>query len=190
MTPMATRLTIAAAFVAIGAGMGALALSLAGSNEGFAELEGDVRVIRWMDLMPEGARDPALALQGLVEHGALPPLPSEQAQMSAPAAVDTSLDGQTVALAGYMTPLFFDEAETDAFLLVPYVGACIHVPAPPPNQIVFVESETPVPVLEMWEPFRAIGTLHVRTQSTDLAQSAYTMTLERMEAFEEAAVME
>lgn len=48
------------------------------------------------------------------------------------------LDGQDVQIPGYVLPLEYDGTMVTEFLLVPYVGACIHVPPPPPNQIVYV----------------------------------------------------
>jgi hypothetical protein len=42
---------------------------------------------------------------------------------------------------GYMVPLEDNLEEVTEFLLVPYPGACIHVPPPPPNQIVHVIME-------------------------------------------------
>ncbi len=54
---------------------------------------------------------------------------------------NSSLAGQSVQLPGFVLPLDqSDNKELQAFLLVPYVGACIHVPSPPPNQMVFVEA--------------------------------------------------
>jgi hypothetical protein len=38
-----------------------------------------------------------------------------------------------------MVPLEDDAQEVTEFLLVPYAGACIHVPPPPPNQMVYVK---------------------------------------------------
>lgn len=49
-----------------------------------------------------------------------------------------ALDGELVRMPGYVLPLEFDGTAIEEFLLVPYVGACIHVPAPPRNQMVFV----------------------------------------------------
>ncbi len=54
------------------------------------------------------------------------------------APVVDALDGQRVKLPGFVVPLAFDQVELSAFLLVPYFGACIHVPPPPANQIVYV----------------------------------------------------
>jgi hypothetical protein len=53
------------------------------------------------------------------------------------------LDGQNIRLPGYIVPLeVSEEGRTTEFLLVPYFGACIHVPPPPSNQIVHVKSES------------------------------------------------
>ncbi len=54
------------------------------------------------------------------------------------AAVEPALDGARVRIPGYALPLQFDGTAVREFLLVPYVGACIHTPPPPRNQIVFV----------------------------------------------------
>lgn len=51
---------------------------------------------------------------------------------------NAKLDGQTIRMPGYVLPLEFDGTEAVEFLLVPFVGACIHVPPPPPNQMVHV----------------------------------------------------
>ena len=58
--------------------------------------------------------------------------------------VNTALDGQTVRIPGYILPLEFSGKAVTEFLLVPYVGACIHTPPPPPNQIVHVKSDKPI----------------------------------------------
>lgn len=54
------------------------------------------------------------------------------------APVVAALDGREVRLPGFVVPLELDGAAVREFLLVPYFGACIHVPPPPPNQIVHV----------------------------------------------------
>lgn len=51
------------------------------------------------------------------------------------------LDGQLVRIAGYLLPLEVSGAGVTEFLLAPYVGACIHAPPPPPNQIIYVKAE-------------------------------------------------
>lgn len=53
-------------------------------------------------------------------------------------AVDATLDGKTVRMPGFVLPLEYAGKKVSEFLLVPWVGACIHTPPPPPNQIVHV----------------------------------------------------
>ena len=53
--------------------------------------------------------------------------------------VNPQLDGTRVRMPGYVVPLEFDDTRVTEFFLVPYVGACIHTPPPPPNQIVHVK---------------------------------------------------
>ena len=61
-------------------------------------------------------------------------------------AVNPALNGQQVRLPGYLLPLEFTGNEVTEFLLVPWVGACIHTPPPASNQIVHVKTETPFAV--------------------------------------------
>ncbi len=55
-------------------------------------------------------------------------------------AVNDTLNGQVVRMPGYVVPLEYAGSKVTEFLLVPFVGACIHVPPPPPNQIVHVKA--------------------------------------------------
>ncbi|XCN74694.1 MAG: DUF3299 domain-containing protein [Candidatus Electrothrix aestuarii] len=59
-------------------------------------------------------------------------------------ALNKELDGKQVRLGGYILPLEQSRKKIREFLLVPFVGACIHVPPPPPNQIVYAVSEEPI----------------------------------------------
>ena len=52
------------------------------------------------------------------------------------------LAGQNLALPGFVLPLEYDGKKVTEFLLVPWVGACIHTPPPPPNQMVHVIAKT------------------------------------------------
>ena len=63
-----------------------------------------------------------------------------------------------------------DASQEDAeFLLVPYYGACVHTPPPPPNQMVLVEMEGRQKVrLDLFEAIWLEGTL-----SIDLVESLY-----------------
>ena len=66
--------------------------------------------------------------------------------------------GDRVRLPGYVVPLDFEGTRVTGFLLVPYMGACIHVPPPPPNQIVYVRTKEPIEIDEIFEAVYATGT--------------------------------
>ncbi|MFC3606440.1 DUF3299 domain-containing protein [Stutzerimonas tarimensis] len=96
-----------------------------------------------------------------------------------------ALNGQTVRLGGYPVPL-----ETDArgnsieFFLVPYPGACIHVPPPPPNQIVLVRYPKGIWLNDIYEPLWVDGILLVEPVSKDLADAAYALEAGAVRAIE------
>ncbi|MEO8007287.1 MAG: DUF3299 domain-containing protein [Betaproteobacteria bacterium] len=73
--------------------------------------------------------------------------------------VNPLLNGHNVRLPGYLLPLEFTGKQVSEFLLVPWVGACIHTPPPPPNQIVHVKPEKPVTMSGMFEAVWVTGQL-------------------------------
>lgn len=102
-----------------------------------------------------------------------------------------NLDGQTIRMAGYLMPLEFNEEGETEFLLVPYVGACIHVPPPPPNQLVFVSSPKPFKVTDVYTPVWITGILNTKrtSQSLNLADGSakvpvgYKMASDKIEHY-------
>ena len=73
--------------------------------------------------------------------------------------VDTALDGVLVRLPGYLLPLEFSGKGVTEFLLVPWVGACIHTPPPPPNQILHVKADKPVQIKGAFDAVFVTGRL-------------------------------
>lgn len=68
-------------------------------------------------------------------------------------------------------------------MLVPYVGACIHVPPPPANQLVLVSTERPYESDGMFESVTVTGKIGIATITIELAQVGYTMEAERVMRF-------
>ncbi|MCY1442256.1 hypothetical protein D9M71_586190 [compost metagenome] len=96
-----------------------------------------------------------------------------------------ALDGQQVKLPGYIVPLeVSEEGRTTEFLLVPYYGACIHVPPPPSNQIVHIFSEIGVKVEDLYQPYWIEGQMQVKATSSELADAGYQMEAEKIYAYE------
>jgi hypothetical protein len=72
-----------------------------------------------------------------------------------------SLDGQYVRIPGYLLPLEHDNIKVTEFLLVPYVGACIHAPPPPPNQILYVRFSAGYKLPKLFSAVWVEGKIHV-----------------------------
>lgn len=141
---------------------------------------GDARSLTWADLLPEGESQRLARLQQMqaVEMG-FDHFGTEQFPQIMSFAVVEELDGERVRLGGYILPFdFFSGGRVSRFLLVPYVGACIHVPPPPPNQLVYVETSEPIEVAGLWDPVFAEGIMRIQRQDTDLAAVAYTLELD------------
>ena len=99
---------------------------------------------------------------------------------TAPAVVQ-ELDGQRVRIGGYVVALDFDATKIKEFLLVPFIGACIHVPPPPPNQIIYIRAEEGFEVTGQFDPVYVTGTIKTARQFTGLAATGYTMDAEKVE---------
>ncbi|AIG03262.1 lipoprotein [Pseudomonas fluorescens] len=103
------------------------------------------------------------------------------------APVVTKLNGQQIRLPGYIVPLeVSEEGRTTEFLLVPYFGACIHVPPPPSNQIVHVRSEIGVKLEELYQPYWIEGQMQVKPSTSELADAGYQMDAEKIYVYEMA----
>ena len=108
---------------------------------------------------------------------------ARQSMPNAP--VVKALDGQNIRLPGYIVPLEVSEAgRTTDFLLVPYFGACIHVPPPPSNQIVHVKSEVGVKIDELYQPYWVEGPMQVKASSSELADAGYQMEAQKIYMYE------
>jgi hypothetical protein len=83
-------------------------------------------------------------------------------------AVVEELDGQRIRMPGYVLPLEFEGTHVIEFLLVPYVGACIHVPPPPPNQIIHVRVDKGIKNWGMFYPIWVTGELSVKGSTQSL----------------------
>ncbi len=84
-------------------------------------------------------------------------------------AVVGELEGQMIRMPGYALPLEYAEGGVKEFLLVPYIGACIHVPPPPPNQMVFVHLDQEFLADDLYTPVWITGRLSIQQASRRLS---------------------
>ena len=145
----------------------------------FASIANPPKEIFWEDLIPEGHVQ--IDTQAQANHEG-----SEQnwVQPDLDAPVVKALDGQSVSLPGFVVPLEGDSELITEFLLVPYFGACIHVPPPPPNQLVHVTIKGGVPIDSLYDAIVVTGIIKTQTWSGEIAQVGYTMQAVGVAPFE------
>ena len=95
-----------------------------------------------------------------------------------------ALNGAKVRLSGYVVPL---ESDSDGnmveFFFVPFYGACIHVPPPPPNMLVHVRLSHGIPTPSLYDPLTLKGVLHTQVTENALAASAYAIDNGTLETY-------
>jgi hypothetical protein len=93
--------------------------------------------------------------------------------------------GKAIRIPGFMVPLEFGDKAVTEFLLVPYFGACIHVPPPPANQIIQVHATDPYATESYMDAVWVEGRIELAESSTELGDSGYRLQATRVEPYEE-----
>ena len=136
----------------------------------------DVIDLAWADLLPEGQTALPRSLQGIIEHDS-----AEQfGQQPVATGVRTDWDGKTVRMPGFIVPLELDGTGVTSFILVPYVGACVHVPPPPANQLVLVTTEKPYQSDGLFESVEVTGMFGTAALKTQLADIGYVISADKV----------
>ncbi|RAZ88608.1 hypothetical protein DPM33_21680 [Mesorhizobium hawassense] len=123
-----------------------------------ADAAADVAHIFWKDLRP--------AAQAVAEDANLPMIAAKLPDHGE--TLSLSLQDKTIQLAGYALPVDRDGDLVYQFLLVPWTGACSHMPTPPPNQIVLVTPARPYKMKEAYEPVAVTGVLEPGMEKSQL----------------------
>ncbi|MEM1001526.1 MAG: DUF3299 domain-containing protein [Bacteroidota bacterium] len=82
--------------------------------------------------------------------------------------MNKKLDNTNIEISGYLLPLNFNQGKANEFLLVPWVGACIHTPSPPKNQIIYVKTLEWMDAIELYDPVVLSGLLEVEDRVSEL----------------------
>mgnify|MGYP001243984314 CR=1 FL=1 len=162
----------------------------------------EFRTLEWTDLIPEDDLQALLNPPSYIadiEDGSLEDQISNQIKNSISSAADeryqqalvstrvvTEMNNLEVRIPGFVVPLEFnDDQAVTQFFLVPFFGACIHVPPPPPNQIILVDSPEGLSLDTLYDPFWISGTLRTSLTENELASAAYSMRLAEYERYTE-----
>jgi hypothetical protein len=98
------------------------------------------------------------------------------------APVVESLNNKVVKLSGYLVTLEGDGKAVSEFLLVPYFGACIHVPPPPSNQVVLVRTGVkPFKAKHLFDTVSVTGRLRTEQARNELASASYVIEATHVE---------
>ena len=93
--------------------------------------------------------------------------------------------GQQVRIPGFVVPLESDGRTIREFLLVPYFGACVHVPPPPANQLIHVIPDQPIAAGLNMSPVWVNGVLNVGRVESEMGSAGYQMRAMKVEAYTE-----
>jgi hypothetical protein len=139
------------------------------------------RVIMWDDLIPPGTPYSEIIGEGELDEANDLWNPVYDANGIK---LNEELDGAYIKMPGFIIPLNITAEGVSSFMLVPYLGACIHTPPPPANQLVIVTVEKPWSSDLLWDPVWVTGIMRTQLQSTDLGQTGYSIKADDMEVYE------
>lgn len=109
------------------------------------------------------------------------------------APVEPALDGRKVRIPGFVVPIEEGGRAVTEFLLVPYFGACIHVPPPPANQIIHVVSAKPIPRLRVMDAVWVAGELklarYAQPTAMGMGASGYRINSVAVTPYKEPAMV-
>jgi uncharacterized protein len=145
---------------------------------------GQADTLDWESLLPPDER-------GSAQSGPPPPVHDYLGEagmavvQSGSADVNPALNLKVVKMPGFVVPLeLTNEGKVLELFLVPYVGACIHVPPPPPNQIVYVKLNEPIRVPSLSDAVWVTGTLRTQLKNSGFGAAAYTLEATRVEPYD------
>lgn len=128
----------------------------------------------WEDLVPTDYVEPQIQL----DHA------NPMAQQNLEAPLVTKFNNKRVKIPGFIVPIEGDMNTVTEFLLVPYFGACIHVPPPPPNQIVYVKFPNGVPIGSITDAVWVTGDLSTEGWKGEIATVGYSLQGVEIQPFE------
>lgn len=145
-----------------------------------AALATGAREITWEDLLPPGVPDSEIIGEGEIDlaNDTWNPIYDANAIK-----LNEDLDGAYIKMPGFIIPFEMGATGVSNFMLVPYVGACLHTPPPPANQLVMVDAAKPWPGDELWDPVWVTGKMRTQLQSTKLGQTGYSIVADEMEVY-------
>lgn len=164
------------------------------------------KTVEWIDLMPKEDLDallnPPSYISDIVD-GSIEDQISSQIQNSMESSIEaanqdryqqalastlvvTEMNDKAIRIPGFIVPIEFDDEQTiTQFFLVPFFGACLHLPPPPPNQIIFVDYPEGLKLDALYDPFWISGVLKTSLIENEIATATYSLKMQLFEEYRE-----
>jgi hypothetical protein len=161
--------------------------------------------IEWLDLLPEEElyilENPPAYLDE-IEDGSADDVLLDEFRSQTAAAEDRyqqalssknirpEFNSRHIRIPGFIVPLEFNDQQIiTSFFFVPYFGACIHMPPPPPNQMIYAEYETGIHLESLYDPFWIEGTMSTTLVENEMATAAYSISVTAIEPYTENTIV-
>ncbi|WP_019605803.1 DUF3299 domain-containing protein [Teredinibacter turnerae] len=159
--------------------------------------------VEWVELMPdddlEALLNPPAYLDNIAEGSEADQIGNQAAEAAAKQSNDRYQQALTstkvrpefnqrkISIPGFIVPLAFDENMViTEFFLVPFFGACIHAPPPPPNQMIYIRYPKGLKLENLYDPYVAEGSLIVEGHKSDgMGAASYSMNVDNLSPYTE-----
>lgn len=168
----------------------------AAQTEVESDKESPALTLQWPDLIPSGYNPDDIYLEAQRQYNIdelqdddprVVEVMKKMEALAKASPIKEDLNDKRVRLPGYVVPLETDGKQATEFLLVPYFGACVHVPPPPANQTVHVITKDPqgARISKLFEIVWVEGVIKTERFSSELADAGYVITASKVEPYEE-----
>ena len=97
-----------------------------------------------------------------------------------------AFENKAIRIPGFVVPLANNaEQKVTEFFIVPYFGACIHLPPPPPNQIIHAVVKEGIELDSLYEPLWFEGVLAIEMTENGTGSSAYSLKIDNFSRYED-----
>jgi len=100
--------------------------------------------------------------------------------------VKAIVNNAPIRIPAFIVPLEFDDDQNvTQFFMVPFFGACLHLPPPPPNQTIFVHYPQGLKIESLYDAYWISGIVKISLVENEMATAAYSMEMHAFELYSE-----
>jgi len=100
--------------------------------------------------------------------------------------IQEKVNNTAIRIPAFIVPLEFDDDQNiTQFFMVPFFGACLHLPPPPPNQTIFVDYPQGLKLESTYDAYWVSGIITTSVVENDMATSAYAIEMHDIEMYTE-----